>query len=78
MNKSTLLLFIALILIGCARVERPERYKGCVVMDKSDSKLYNLRLKLTIELSDEIGLDYCWITVPEFELNKLNIGDTIK
>lgn len=57
----------------------PERYKGCVVIEKAD---FTLRLKLTKHLSDSlnsrINKDYIWIYVPKWEIEHYEIGDTIK
>lgn len=64
-----------LCFISCTDVN-PERYKGCVVIEKTDN-LY-LRLKLTKHLSDSLNRDYMWICVPKWEIKHYEIGDTIK
>ena len=56
----------------------PQRYKGCVVIDKDSVVGLNLRLKLTKHLSDSLYKDYMWISVPKYEIEHYEIGDTIK
>ena len=78
--KKLLVLFAALMLVACYDAEDPLKYKGCVVVKKYDNSYDcgNLYLKLTPELRKQYKRDYLTIGVPKWELDKLNVGDTIK
>lgn len=80
MKKIILLLFTIILLSGCYKEINPQRFKGAVVVNKTYENFYNgnVFIKLTLKQSEEYGTDYLWIGVPEWELDKLNIGDTIK
>lgn len=80
MKKIILLLFTIILLSGCYKETNPQKFKGAVVVNKTGEYYRdgNVFLKLTQEQSKEYCTDYLWIGVPEWELDKLNIGDTIK
>lgn len=80
MKKIILLLLTIILLSGCFKATNPQKFKGAVVVNKTDEYYRdgNVFLKLTQEQSREYGTDYLWIGVPKWELDKLNIGDTIK
>ena len=70
-----------ILIVGCTfkDEEDPLRYKGCVVIRKS--ALFNgneVKLKLTHRLRKSFGCDYMWIAMPNWEFDRLNVGDTIK
>lgn len=72
---------LVLLLAGCTfKDERdPLRYKGCVVINKwTPLNGLEIKLKLTHQLRDSLSCDYMWISVPRWEYDQLNIGDTIK
>ena len=80
MKKIILLLFTIILLSGCYKETNPQRFKGAVVVNKTYENFYNgnVFIKLTLKQSEEYGTDYLWIGVPKWELDKLNVGDTIK
>lgn len=81
MKKIILLLFTTILLSGCYKATNPQKFNDAVVVKKTkDGYIWgNVLLKLTLEQSKKYGTDYLWIGVPdEWELDKLNIGDTIK
>ena len=80
MKKIILLLFTTILLSGCYKATNPQKFKGAVVVNKTHSNYSsgNVFIKLTLKQSKEYGADYLWIGVPKWELDKLNIGDTIK
>ena len=78
--KKLILLALTTLLTNCSSIEDPLKYKGCVVIEKQDVKkpFSNIYLKLTPEMREKYKSDYIWIRVPNWEYNKLNIGDTIR
>lgn len=80
MKKIILLLLTIILLSGCFEATNPQRFKGAVVVNKTGENYSNgnVFLKLTKEQSKEYGTDYLWIGVPKWDLDRLNIGDTIK
>lgn len=81
MKKIILLLFTTILLSGCYKATNPQKFEGAVVVRKTyeNYRSGNVLLKLTLEQSKKYGTDYLWIGVPDkWELDKLNIGDTIK
>ena len=78
--KNIILFALILTLYSCYKEEDPLKYKGCVVVQKSEdiSILGNVQLKLTPELREQYKTDYIWIGVVKFDKDRLNIGDTIK
>lgn len=70
----SVIIVIVLCFTSCTEVN-PQRYRGCVVIDKGD---VTLRLKLTKHLSDSLHKDYMWINAPKWEVEHYEIGDTIK
>ena len=77
MNKLIILVLTVLLMFSC-KDKNPQKYKGCVVVDKNQAFGYCLYLKLTPDKSKEVGKDYYTINVPKWEWDQLNIGDTIK
>lgn len=80
MKKLLLLISTALTITACYSTEDPLKYKGCVVVAKYDRSPCdgNLYIKLTPELRKDFKADYILIGTPKWELDKLNVGDTIK
>ena len=78
--KNIILFALILTLYSCYKEEDPLKYKGCVVVHKSEevSALGNVQLKLTPELRKKYKEDYIWIGVVKFDRDRLHIGDTIK
>lgn len=81
MKKFMLLIFIVFITISCKPGfdKDPLRYKGCVVVEKMDFiNGFGIRVKLTHSMRDSLDCDYDWISIPKWEWDKLDVGDTIK
>ena len=80
MKKIILLLLTIILLSGCFKATNPQKFKGAVVVNKTNENYRsgNIFIKLTLKQSRKYGTDYLWIGVPKWELDKLNIGDTIK
>ena len=79
------LLLLALIVmftaVSCTPTDDtdPLRYKGCVVVEKMDFiNGFGIRVKLTHSMRDSLDRDYDWISIPKWEWDKLDVGDTIK
>lgn len=78
--KKLILIVLVTVIVSCYSVEDPLKYKGCVVVEKTNEPPVNgnLCIKLSPEHRKQHNSDYIWIGVPRWELEKLNLGDTIK
>ena len=77
MKRLLFLLLVLMILSSCFEERDPNRFHGCVVIEKYTLP-NRLELKLSEQFRDSLGRDYLRITVPYYEMGKFNVGDTIQ
>ena len=77
MKKLILVALLAVIMAGCKKQD-PNRFKGCVIVNKWDVPDYYFDVKLTPYLRDSLKTDYYTFYTKKYEWDKYNIGDTIR
>lgn len=76
-KKLILLALLAIITASCKKVD-PLRYKGCLIVEKSDFPYFLFTVKLTPSLRDSLKTDYYSFYTNKYEWDKYEKGDTIK
>lgn len=77
MKKLFLLALLAVIMAGCTKID-PLRYKGCLIVEKSDIPDFLFMVKLTPSLRDSLKTDYYTFYTNKYEWDKYEKGDTIR